>query len=200
LITRAPLGGGVPDPLGDRAHASAPGAVEHLDDHQLCLRGDTDDPAGVAGGAGDPGDVRPVPLPVVERLPGRTCGQVDTVHVVDVAVAVVVDSVAGSLVEVRPDVRAQVDVVQPGAGVKDRDRHAAAFGEIPGIGQVEHSAGGNRPLVTLQRLGVGLGNPRAGALAVAGGWPVARQVRQGADAELGGDVAPHREGVAVLRA
>ena len=49
--------------------------------------------------------------------------------VVDVAVAVVVDAVARDLAEVRPDVRREVGVVEPRAGVDDRDDDARALRE-----------------------------------------------------------------------
>jgi len=113
------------------------------------LWGDADDPVVVAGGGDDPGDVRPVPVAVVEVLPRLARGQIDAVDVVDIAVVVVVDPVARGLAEVRPDVGGEVGVAQSRAGVDDRDGDALAFGELPGAGQVQQGAGRDRPLLSL---------------------------------------------------
>ena len=82
-------------------------------------------------GGDDPGDVRAVAVAVGEVLAGPVAREVDAVDVVDVAVVVVVDAVAGDLAEVRPDVRREVGVVEPRAGVDDRDRHAGARARAP---------------------------------------------------------------------
>ena len=85
-----------------------------------------------------------------EVLAGAGVGEVDAVDVVDVAVVVVVDAVAGDLVEVGPDVRARGRggrAARP--GVDDGDDHAGALRELPGAGKVDQSARGDRPLLAL---------------------------------------------------
>ena len=64
---------------------------------------------------------------VVSRYP-RT--QPDSVHVVDVSVAIVVDAVVGDLTGVHPQVVANV-VVEHEARVDHRDGHPDSGGDIP---------------------------------------------------------------------
>ena len=99
--------------------------------------------------------------------------------VIDVAVVVVVGAVAGDLVEVGPDVRRQVRVLQPCAGVDDRDGDAGGVGELPRAGQVEHAAVRDRPLVVLAVVGA-----RGRALALWRRRQAAGQYRLRSDREL----------------
>ena len=101
------VGGGIADALGDRARRARAAGVEHLDGHDPRPERDADDAA--------------CRSPRPRSCPARACRgrcrrevlgraarrQVDAVDVVDVAVAVVVDAVAGDLAEVRPDVAAR---------------------------------------------------------------------------------------------
>ena len=74
-------------------------------------------------------------------------------HVVDVAVGVVVDPVAGNLGEVRPGVRRQVRVVEAHPGVHHGHDDARALGQRPRAGEVEQRVGRDRPLLALQGVG-----------------------------------------------
>ena len=112
-------------------------------------------PRRLAAAATIPATCVPCPWPSDRFCAALRRGQVDAVDVVDVAVAVVVGAVAGHLLEVGPDVRREVGVVELGAGVDDRDDRAGALGETPRAREVEHAALGERPLLVLQRLGGG---------------------------------------------
>src|SRR4029077_15551489 len=70
------------------------------------------------------------------------------VDVVDVAVVVVVDVVARRLVEVRPDVRGQVRVLDVRARVDHGDGDALAGRDVPGGGQVDDRVGRDGPLLS----------------------------------------------------
>ena len=105
---------------------------------------------------------------VGEVLLGGGAGQVGAVDVVDEAVAVVVDAVARDLAEVRPHVRRQVRVLDPGAAVDHGHRHAGTLGELPRARQVEHRPWSDRPLLALERVGRGVRHRApAGAIPVA---------------------------------
>ena len=76
--------------------------------------------------------------------------EVPAVDVVDEAVGVIVDAVAGDLARVRPGVGRQVGVRVVDAGVDDRDDHAGGTGEdVPRLDGVDvgvHRAGGAAPV------------------------------------------------------
>jgi len=88
-------------------------------------------------------------------------------------------------------------MLDAGAGVNDGDGHAGATGQLPGVGQVEHTPGRDRPLLAFAR--VRRRPRRRGDSRSRGRRPIARQVGQLADAELPRHLALHGEAVAVLR-
>ena len=64
-------------------------------------------------------------------------GEVVAVDVVDVAVAIVVDSVAGDFTRVGPDVLHQVRMRVVDAGIDNADDNIAAGLDVPGLGGVD---------------------------------------------------------------
>src|SRR5262249_46693761 len=100
-------GRGVEDRLHGVCGAAVAAAVEDLQVHHAGAPRDTGDAHGVVAlGGDDAGHVGAVAV-VVERV-GEVIGEVVAVHVVDVAVVVVVDEVAGDLARVGPEVGHQV--------------------------------------------------------------------------------------------
>ena len=147
-----PVGGGVADRLGDAVRRPRPVLVEHLEDHQPRPRRDPDHAAAVLGRGDDPRDVGAVAPAVAQVVAGARGREVDAVDVVDVAVAVVVDAVARHLVEVGPDVRREVRVVEPRAGVDHGDDDARATRDLPRGREVEHGVGRHCPLLRAARV------------------------------------------------
>ena len=123
--------------IGDGAVA---GCVEHLAGQELDVPVHAHHAQRVVADRADgPGDVRAVPE-VVGRVatqtrerPAASGEDVEAVHIVDVAVAVVIDSVARNLARVDPDVGGQILVRRFDAAVDHHDHHGGASGcEIPG--------------------------------------------------------------------
>ena len=69
---------------------------------------------------------------LVSRV-GIVAGEVIAVDVVDVAVAVIVDPVAGDFARVLPQVVPQIRVRQVDARVSHRDDHVTTGGQVPGL-------------------------------------------------------------------
>src|SRR5262245_65547448 len=68
--------------------------------------------------------------------------KVPAVHVVDKAVAVVVDAVAGDLAGIRVDVGGQIRVSEVNAAVQNADYYrAAAGGDVPRLGRIDVGIG-----------------------------------------------------------
>ena len=134
------VGGGVEQRLDGVGGRARPVGAHHPQRHDPRARRDAGDAEPVAGDRGDRArDVRPVPVAV---LRGRVLlDEVPADDVVDVAVAVVVEPVAGDLARVPPGVRGEVGVREGDAGVDDRDRHARAGGDVPGLGRVDVGVG-----------------------------------------------------------
>src|SRR5262249_24139846 len=139
---RRPVGDRVVDRRDGAGGAAGAAGVEELQGHQFDAgpgnAGDAD--AVVAHPRDGAGDVRAVAV-VVERFV-VVRDEVPAVDVVDEAVAVVVDAVAGDLARVGPDVGGEVGVVVVDAGVDDRDDDAAARGDgVPRLGGVDVGVG-----------------------------------------------------------
>ena len=128
------------DRVGGRARPVVP---HHPQGHDPCARGDARDAEPVAGDRGNRArDVRPVAVPV---LRGRVLlDEVPAADVVDVAVAVVVEPVAGDLIRIAPGVRGEIGVRERDAGVDHRHGHARAGGDVPGLGRVDVRVGDAR--------------------------------------------------------
>ena len=102
--------------------------------------------------------------------------EVPAVQVVDEAVAVVVDAVAGNLPGVGPDVGRQVGMAQVDAGVDDADDDVGVAGlEVPGVARPH--AGRGRAQVPLRGEHRVVGRERE----------VEHQVRRGGAGDAGGD-------------
>ena len=117
------------DGVARRSAAVAPEELEGHDRHGPVHARDTD--AVVARGADRAGDVRAVPL-VVEGV-AVAVREIPAVHVVDEAVAIIVDAVARHLARVAPHVRGEVGMAVIDARVDHRDDDRAGPGrDIPG--------------------------------------------------------------------
>ena len=113
-------------------HVARAVGVEDPQRHHLARVRDADDADAVVADRGDRArDVRAVAVGVVGQV--VVVDEVPAVHVVDVAVAVVVDAVARDLARVRPDVGGEVGVVVLDPGVDDGDDDVGAAGRrVPG--------------------------------------------------------------------
>src|SRR5262249_1826177 len=125
-------GRGVEDRLHGVCGPAVAAAVEDLQVHHAGAPRDTRDAHGVVAlGGDDAGHVGAVAV-VVERV-GEVIGEVVAVHVVDVAVVVVVDEVAGDLARVGPEVGHQVRMADIHARVEHGDKHRRITGrDVPG--------------------------------------------------------------------
>src|SRR5262249_24208377 len=113
------------------------GGVEELERHEADVPIDAGDADAVVAdrpdGAGHVGAVA-----VVVHGVAVVVHEVVAVDVIDVAVVVVVDAVAGDFAGVGPDVGGQVGVVVVDAALDDGDGDAAgAGGRVPGLGGVD---------------------------------------------------------------
>ncbi len=129
---------------GVGGHADAAGG-EKLERHEAAAPGDADESGGVVAVGGDgAGAVGAVAVVVVGIAVARV--GVEAVDVVDHAVVVVVDAVAGDLGGVDPEVGREVGMRKMDTAVDDRDNHArGVVGHGPGGGGVDvgpgHAAG-----------------------------------------------------------
>jgi hypothetical protein len=111
---------------GDELERHDPGAPSHAHHAAAVVAHRTD-------GAGH---VRAVAV-VVHRV-AVAVGEVVAVHIIDVAVAVVVNTIAGDLARVRPDVRGEVGVRVVDTRVDHRDDHVGGLGDgVPGLGGID---------------------------------------------------------------
>ena len=123
------------DSVADVGAGAAAVAVEHANGHDPCVRSYAGDsqPVVVFSG-GRPGHVRAVEVEVI-RVAGwsatRAVHEVGPAEVVDNAVGVVVDPVAGHLARIAPEVRDQVGVGEIDTGVHHRDHLARAPRGVP---------------------------------------------------------------------
>ena len=126
-----PHHGGVVQRRDRGARGAAAAGVEELQPHDRDLPVHArDSGAIVADRADGAGHVRAVRV-VVEHV-GGVVGEVPTVDIVDIAVAVVVDAVTRRLAGVAPDVRREIGVVVVDAGVDHGDDHGPrSGGDIP---------------------------------------------------------------------
>ena len=129
--------GGVVDRRDRSTGAAAPRGVEKLERHDGYLPIDAHHADAVVAHRTDRArHVRAVAV-VVHRV-GIIIGEVPAHHVVDEAVAVVVDAVAGHLAGIAPGVGREIRVVVVHAGIDDGDNHAArASGRVPRLRRVD---------------------------------------------------------------
>ena len=127
---------GVEDALGDLGLVEEAAGHARLDGHELHVVGQTHHADVVVGGGDDAGHVGAVAVVVHAAVASRL--QIHAVDVVDVAVAVVVDAVAGDLLGVDPDVVLEILVGVVHAGVDDGHYHAAvaAGGDAAGAQEI----------------------------------------------------------------
>ena len=113
--------------------ASGAACVEKLCADQLSRPVYTRDAASVVStGPYDSGDVSPVPV-VIIRVSGFRYG-IDSIHVINVAIPVIIDPVSSNFVRIRPHVSEQVGVVVVDSGVDNKDQRLVvgwAGGVVP---------------------------------------------------------------------
>src|SRR5690606_11033705 len=114
------------------------GAVvaEHADGHDRGIRCDTSGACSIRRGGDGAGDVRAVAVAIVGIVVAG--GEIPAARVVDVAVAVIVEAIAGDLSGVDPQPAHQVGMVDVNTGVDDRDHDAVAgVAGGPGLGRID---------------------------------------------------------------
>src|SRR5262245_41523900 len=120
-----------------------PGVIrsEPADRQDLHARRDADHADSVIADGGDGArHVRAVPVLILRVV--VVGEEIPAVDVVDEAVVVVVDAVAGDLAGIRIDVGGQVRVSEINAAVQHADDHrAAAGGDVPGLGSIDVRVG-----------------------------------------------------------
>ena len=127
---------GVEDALGDLGLVEEAAGHARLDGHELHVVGKTHHADVVVGSGDDAGHMGAVAVVVHAAVASRL--QIHAVDVVDAAVAVVIDAVAGDLLGVDPDVVLEILVGVVHAGVDDGHHHAAvtAGGDAAGAQEI----------------------------------------------------------------
>lgn len=120
--------------------ASRAAVIEKFQRHDLCLWGDPRDPGAVVGGCGNGAGHMGAMAVAVHRI-AIVVGEIIAMHIVDIPVAVVVQTIAGDLGLIDPNVVRQIGMAVIHSGVEHSNQCAGAAAAVPSFWQVDIGIG-----------------------------------------------------------